>query len=249
VPKGATGAVIKTNATTRSAEPTARALPPGPRHPAVPRSARVAADYLRSLIFDGILRQGDRVPIDDVALQLGVSRQPVREAILELENDGLVMTKPKYGTFVGTINAQIVREHHTVYGLLEGYAVRQVTDCQEPAVLEELHRLAKHAAEAVGRDQVVEDTRRFLHVIDTAGSGERLRTLFRQINRFVPPVYLAEHVPGAQILISGAIAPIMQAIDAGDADAAAAAVEHLWHQSGELLIAHFQATGVFDSQA
>jgi DNA-binding FadR family transcriptional regulator len=47
------------------------------------------AEHIRSLIFSGNLQAGQRVPQDEIAGQLGVSRLPVREALITLEADGL----------------------------------------------------------------------------------------------------------------------------------------------------------------
>jgi DNA-binding GntR family transcriptional regulator len=49
-----------------------------------------AALYIRRLIFDGELRPGARVPQDDVARSMGISRIPVREALIALEREGWV---------------------------------------------------------------------------------------------------------------------------------------------------------------
>jgi DNA-binding GntR family transcriptional regulator len=49
-----------------------------------------AALYIRRLIFDGDLRPGTRVPQDEIAQTLGVSRIPVREALIALEREGWV---------------------------------------------------------------------------------------------------------------------------------------------------------------
>ena len=65
---------------------------PRPTTTAIPSSAEVASDYIRTLVFTGVLRTGDKVPIDDIATMLGISRQPVREAVIELAHDGLVHT-------------------------------------------------------------------------------------------------------------------------------------------------------------
>ncbi|HUS60753.1 MAG TPA: GntR family transcriptional regulator, partial [Acidimicrobiales bacterium] len=44
-----------------------------------------AADYIRRLIFEGELRQGERVPQDEIADALSLSRIPVREGLIALE--------------------------------------------------------------------------------------------------------------------------------------------------------------------
>ncbi len=49
-----------------------------------------AARFIRRAIFDGTLRPGARVPQDQVAEALGISRIPVREALIALEREGWV---------------------------------------------------------------------------------------------------------------------------------------------------------------
>lgn len=220
-------------------------LPPPPPRVVAPSAASVAADYIRTLIFDGVLRNGERVLYDEIADRLQVSRQPVREAILELETDGLVVTRPKRGTFVGPFNARTVREHHAAYGLLEGYAARQVAVAHDAQVNQHLRRLCAEAAAATSPVERVACARRFLNVIDTAGSGGRLLALLHQISRFVPPKFFAEHVTGAQELIGHSLEPIMTAIEAGDPDAAAEAVQSMWTEAGDRLVDHLYEAGVF----
>jgi len=52
-----------------------------------------AALYIRRLMFDGDLRPGTRVPQDEIAQALGVSRIPVREALIALEREGCQVTR------------------------------------------------------------------------------------------------------------------------------------------------------------
>jgi DNA-binding GntR family transcriptional regulator len=49
-----------------------------------------AAIHIRRMIFDGELRPGERVPQDEIALALGISRIPHREALVALEHQGWV---------------------------------------------------------------------------------------------------------------------------------------------------------------
>lgn len=166
-------------------------LPPGPQRVVAPSAARVAAEYIRTLIFEGVLREGDRVSYDEIAERLDMSRQPVREAIIELERDGVVISKPKRGTFVGQFNARTVREHHAVYGLLEGYAARQLATTRNPDVISRLRELWKAAKAAKTPAQRVTIGSQFLNVLDAEGSDARLHALLRQIAQFVPKSYYA----------------------------------------------------------
>jgi DNA-binding GntR family transcriptional regulator len=51
-------------------------------------SGEQVRQYVRRRIFDGVLKQGQRVPQDAIAKTLGVSRIPVREALIALEREG-----------------------------------------------------------------------------------------------------------------------------------------------------------------
>ena len=104
----------------------------------IPSSAEVASDYIRTLVFTGVLRTGDKVPIDDIANVLNISRQPVREAIIELAHDGLVNTDGRRGTFVADFGPSIVRDHYELYGLLHSFAMRRVATERDPQVIEAL---------------------------------------------------------------------------------------------------------------
>lgn len=64
---------------------------------------------LREKIVDGTLPAGTRVNPDWVSQEMGVSRGPVREALRELESEGLVVVQPHRGTFVSNITADELR--------------------------------------------------------------------------------------------------------------------------------------------
>ena len=68
-------------------------------------SGEQAAVHIRRLIFDGELRPGDRVPQDEIAHTLGISRIPVREALIALEREGWVTIEMHRGAFISAIDA------------------------------------------------------------------------------------------------------------------------------------------------
>jgi DNA-binding GntR family transcriptional regulator len=222
-------------------------LPPGPERVVAPSASSVAADYIRTLIFEGVLREGDRIAYDDIADRLDMSRQPVREAILELERDGIVVSKPKRGTFVGEFDERTVREHHAVYGLLEGHAARQVAAAGDPELVARLRDLWARTKAAKTPEERVANSSRFLNVIDMEGSDARLRALLRQISRFVPKSYYAQHFPNKDD--AKRVKRILDAIEARDPDAAADAVGMLWQDAGDRLVEHLYETGVFTREA
>jgi DNA-binding GntR family transcriptional regulator len=71
------------------------ATPPNVRRRRLVRTKTSAAvvSYVLEELFDGRLKSGDRIELDAVCAVLGVSRIPVREAMVMLERDGIVSTK------------------------------------------------------------------------------------------------------------------------------------------------------------
>ena len=87
-----------------------------------PSKKQIAYEHLRTLILDGTYGSGQRIIIDQTAKELGLSPIPVREAIRQLESDGLIQYKPYSGAVVTSINETEYIETLTVLAILEGYA-------------------------------------------------------------------------------------------------------------------------------
>ena len=82
---------------------------------------------LRDAIVDGTFVPGEQLKDGELAEWLGVSRTPVREALLRLGGSGLVVTLPGRSTTVSTIDGRAVRDARDVIAAMHGLAVRQVT--------------------------------------------------------------------------------------------------------------------------
>jgi DNA-binding GntR family transcriptional regulator len=82
---------------------------------------RLVYDYLIGEISEGRLKGGDRIFDEEITKKLGISRTPLREALLLLENDGFVKTYGRKGVFVNTLTTQSVKEI---------YLVREVLECE-----------------------------------------------------------------------------------------------------------------------
>ncbi|WP_291296509.1 GntR family transcriptional regulator [Elioraea sp.] len=85
---------------------------------------RSLADAIRSLIADGTLGLGARISDKALAAELGVSRTPVREALLALVGEGLVTVRPQSGSFVFRPDADEIAALCAFRSLLETGAVR-----------------------------------------------------------------------------------------------------------------------------
>jgi DNA-binding GntR family transcriptional regulator len=83
-----------------------------------------AHDRLRELILSGELGGGTKLHQDELANRLGISRMPVRQAILRLENEGLVVQRPNRGATVTLLGSDEILELFEMRSVLEGWAFR-----------------------------------------------------------------------------------------------------------------------------
>ena len=86
------------------------------------------ADVLRRAIVDGQRSPNARLNEARIAGQLGVSRAPVREALSQLEEEGLVRSEPNKGTFVTELSWQDIEEILSLREVLECFALRRAGD-------------------------------------------------------------------------------------------------------------------------
>lgn len=80
---------------------------------------------LRDAIIDGTLEPGEQLRDAELATWLGVSRTPIREALLRLGQTGLVVAQPGRSTTVSTISSRAVRESRDVVAAMHELAVRE----------------------------------------------------------------------------------------------------------------------------
>ncbi|MBA3449699.1 MAG: GntR family transcriptional regulator [Chloroflexia bacterium] len=131
-------------------------------------------NVLRKAIVEGRLKPGDRIVEDEVSDQLKVSRGPVREALRQLEQEGLVVSFPYRGTEVVGVSQEEVDEILVPIRLtLERFAFRHALPRLTDAELDELADLVaamRDAAAAADLDRLAEDDVRF-HELVISRSG------------------------------------------------------------------------------
>ncbi|ADB32650.1 transcriptional regulator, GntR family [Kribbella flavida DSM 17836] len=101
-----------------------------------PSLVQLAADAIRRMILAGELAEGERLIEERLTEQLGISRPPLREALRVLEQEGLIVTRPRRGSTVATLTDQDVFEILTLRSALERLAVELGVPVRSPARLE-----------------------------------------------------------------------------------------------------------------
>jgi DNA-binding GntR family transcriptional regulator len=95
---------------------------------------------LRHAILHGYFEPGEKVDVEGIAQDLGVSRMPVREAIRRLESERLVTNRAHHGATITTVTQKDIHEIYVVRMLLEVEAIRTVARTIPDKVLDDLDR-------------------------------------------------------------------------------------------------------------
>jgi DNA-binding GntR family transcriptional regulator len=90
------------------------------------RLSEAAYEKLRDMIIRAVLPPGSRIAENEFAARLGISRTPIREALLSLADDGLVETIPQSGTFVAPVRMEAVTEAQFIREQLECAVAREL---------------------------------------------------------------------------------------------------------------------------
>jgi DNA-binding GntR family transcriptional regulator len=203
--------------------------------------ASAAQEEIEKLILSGALAAGARIGEAEIALRLGVSRGPIREAFRGLEEVGLVRFEKNRGVFVRELDITEADQNYVVRGALEALAGRLLAARIADGEIAELRGFIRQMEEAVARD----DTARYaalnlgLHrrIFEMAGNRKLIDvysritkelTLFRR-RSLAPEATLQQH------------AEIVDRIAARDCDGAAAALLAHVESSRQRIIAAYSS--------
>lgn len=112
-------------------------------HTVVKRSLRLqAADVIRQEICVGRLPPGSKIVESKLAAALGISRTPLREALIQLEQEGLLIDKTNHGFRVSELHEREAIDLYSMLAALEALAVTQIETLNSKSVssLEEINK-------------------------------------------------------------------------------------------------------------
>jgi DNA-binding GntR family transcriptional regulator len=213
-----------------------------------PKVSAAVVDYLLEQIFEGRLRSGDRIDFDAVADELGVSRLPVREAMLILERDGLVSTLPHRGSFVESFDAESIEDDFEIFGLLSGVAVARLARRQDPEVIVMLRAMVDElrATPAQHTDRITQLVQEIVRAEHRAGGSRRLRAELRSYAGFMPWAFRSTAGRSHEDTIR-AHADVVQAISDGEPDEAARHRLEDFRAAGKDVVRELERRGVLDA--
>jgi DNA-binding GntR family transcriptional regulator len=207
--------------------------------------SREVADYVRHQIVTGALRRGEKIPQDEVAGQLGLSRLPVREALIMLAGDGLVELRARRGAFVAEISRADIEDQYAIYGVVHGLAAaRLVVAPNKEEVIAQLAALNERLKNA-DRSELMQIGAEFHRVINFTGGSHRQRTVLRALVRSVPAGFF--EVDGSSELALNGHIEILNAIRGDDSDVALTACAKHLKDEAQLVIQQLERRGFWEA--
>ncbi|HVV42233.1 MAG TPA: GntR family transcriptional regulator [Nitrobacter sp.] len=200
---------------------------------------------LRTAIGNGTFKPGQRLVERELCEQTGVGRTSIREALRQLEAEGLVTTIPHRGPAVSTISAEEASQLYDLRALLEGFAGRECARFRDPDILarlrEQYERMVVVAHQDDHRDLLAAKTAFYAAMLEGCGNTFVQRVLNMLLNR-VTLLRMTSMTQKNRIHHSlREIEAILTAIEAGDATAAeAACIQHI-HNAAAVAIEALKA--------
>jgi DNA-binding GntR family transcriptional regulator len=207
-----------------------------------------AADFIREAIISGELPARSKVDQDEIADALGISRVPVREALIELAQKDFVVAIPRRGAFVAEVRVEDVEDHYEVLALVFGVATRRAVKKLTAADVEELRRLHEEIARTAEANRRRDLDRQFLNVVARAGSSRRLDSILRFLGGALPGSFYFD-APGWVATEAKYRTMLLDAIEARDVRAAARVSEEHLRACADVVVEHLRSRGYWAADA
>jgi hypothetical protein len=158
------------------------------------RREEIAA-YLRSEIFGGRLQPGTKIDQDAVAAAMTTSRIPVREALIILDREALVVWSPYRGAFVADITEQDVRDHLALLAGVAKVILRRLRERSDPGLMQQVVEAIDRCYESPDEDTAVQRLSEVCDIFRSAGISHRLVHEFESLTSALPMWRFAETRP------------------------------------------------------
>ncbi len=164
---------------------------------------------IREGILTGRYAKNEELKEKTIGDELGVSRTPVREALRQLELEGLVSIVPNKGAYVIGLSNKDIHDIYEIRSLLEGlcasWAAKLITDEQVQELEENIFLTEFHASKG-NHEQIVDLDNKFHEILYTASGSRELRHVLTDYHQYVQsarslslsepdrvPKFIAEH--------------------------------------------------------
>jgi DNA-binding GntR family transcriptional regulator len=207
-------------------------------------ASSIATDLIRRAILAGRLAPGVRLKEEELARELGISRTPVREALLILQTEGLVDSSPNRGAVVREYESDDLDDLYQLRAVVEGFAARLAAQRLPQPKLVELHASCDRFAalrEQGDLDGLVQENLRFHTMILEAAGSERLAEIVRKVTQ-LPLVYRSygSYTPAQAAASEHVHRQLVTAFEARDAERAEHLMKEHVYSARDVLVAQLR---------
>jgi DNA-binding GntR family transcriptional regulator len=213
--------------------------------PLTRNASSAATELIRQAIIDGRLPPGRRLKEEELARELGISRTPVREALLMLHAEGLVEVAPNRGAAVRSHSVEDLDDLYQLRAVLEGYSTRRAATRLDDDVMRSLHESCERFDALLddGSDMsaLVKENLVFHQTILESSGSARLNAMVRQVIE-LPLVYRSYvwYSTEQQRISAHYHVQITRALEARDAERAELVMKEHIFEARDLLLAHWR---------
>lgn len=218
----------------------------------LPENRALAVDIasrLRTAILAGHFGPGEQLREEPIARSMGVSRGPVREALVRLEQEGLVVNRRNRGAFVARLAARDLEEVYTLRVALERLAVQRAVRFVSDGQLDEMRgvveAMAADAARGITEQGAAELDIRFHDLLYAASNHRRLSDAWANLRPQIHILLLNRNVADEDFrdyLVKGH-RWIVDALRARDEARAVATIEDHLRGSYDRVLARYEHQG------
>lgn len=210
------------------------------------KTSAAVVDHILERLFTGELGSGDRIDHNELEKTLGISRLPVREALVMLERDGIVSTRYHRGVFVEPFDAQSVLDDFEIMGLLSGLAVQRLAARQDLDTIATLRALLDElrATRPTDKDQIFKLVSEIMTVEHRAGGSRRLRGQLRAHAGFLAQAF--QYIDRSHAKTMQVHTRVFEAVVAGQGERAAHYRIEDFRDAGRSVVRHLKRRGVIE---
>jgi DNA-binding GntR family transcriptional regulator len=164
-----------------------------PRVRRIPSLKEAAAEEIRRRVFAAELPPGSKIDQEGLARQLGISRVPVREALITLHDEGIVENVARRGAFVAPLSREDVHDHYRLVGVVSGLAAERAAEHLTVVELDRLRTIASEMEACASADEEEHLNFEFHRLINRAAHSRRLLLVLGMLINAVPSTFYESH--------------------------------------------------------
>jgi DNA-binding GntR family transcriptional regulator len=193
---------------------------------------------IRDAIVDSSFLPGEQLRDSEIAQWLGVSRTPVREALLRLGQAGLVISEPGKSTVVASVDVRATRDAQAVVSAMYDLAIRQAIPLMQErdfGQMREANEKFKHAIAIGDLDSAISADDELHNVPVFVAANAAVQIVLEQ---FTPVLRRVERLKFSSAASKSSIVlheRLIHLCEIGDSDAAAEVSHETWHSLDDLI--------------